>query len=316
VIQFGDFGYGQLPHDINFREMTSVWMEIRSTPWIKDYQQYLPTYLKNLQQSFPLADPQGGYGQCIWMQFLASNFQDSIVKQVWFFYAMRLSDYLIAFDSILTAYGSGFCDEYSSFGRTLLLLQSFYKDDIHVPIDRKSLESLPVLVITSDTSLIADPASLMLFLRPSIGTSRSALVISRNTNYTVIPTLAVTYDTSFYWQTDVPGSYCGKEFPIPGIHVPVYPQPFVYTPGLNLLVNIYTSSGAYKPISCIIRIFNQNHQLIRHIDSVPTETGGSWFISWDGKDDNTLTVPTGIYYYNLLTDGVQSDGKIVVIRKE
>ncbi|HET9136583.1 MAG TPA: hypothetical protein VFO76_08095, partial [Candidatus Kapabacteria bacterium] len=47
VIQFGSLGLGTLTSDVNFREMTSVWLEMRSTPWVKDYLQYVPKYLKN-----------------------------------------------------------------------------------------------------------------------------------------------------------------------------------------------------------------------------------------------------------------------------
>ena len=87
--------------------MTSVWMEMRSTPWVPDYLQYVDTCLKHLDQSFDRFQG-NGYPQCIWMQYLSKTFADSIIRNVWEFYSGKLSDYLLSFDSILTKQSTNF----------------------------------------------------------------------------------------------------------------------------------------------------------------------------------------------------------------
>ncbi|HYM19657.1 MAG TPA: hypothetical protein VEW28_01500 [Candidatus Kapabacteria bacterium] len=314
IIQFGDYGYGQLTHDVNFREMTSVWMEMRSSPWITDYQQYLPAYFAHLSQSFMLADAQG-YGQCIWMKFNATVFQDSIVKQFWTWYSNINANYLLAFDSVLAAYNSSFCEQYRSFGAGLLNLRTIYFDSPDLPVGKYSLDSLKVYPVSADTSMIMDPASLILLLHYPPPNSGKAFVIARNTDFSVIPTLNVHYNNAYSWTSDHTEAYCGGALDLPSTNVSVYPQPFVYSPGLGASANIYSSNSINKPISCILRIFDLNNSLIRHIETPPNAYGGNWFVSWDGLDDVGSGVPSGIYYYDLLTDGVKTQGKIAVIRK-
>lgn len=314
VIQFADYGNSAVPGDVNFREMTSTAMEMRSSPWIRDYEQYLATYLPNLNKTITLADNSGGYGQCIWLNYLAKKIADSVIREFWQYYANTQANYLLAFDSVLGRHGSAFCERYRMFGLDMLTMQRTYFPSAALPISRSHLELLPVTIYELDTSVIMDPASLILALHHQQNAS-SALVAARNTDFSTITTLDISAGSATGWSSDHPEKFCAGISAIRGLDLTVFPQPFVVGQGENATLNILASGSGSKPTSSELRIYSAGQALVRYIDQPPLLNGGSWYINWDGLDDIGRPVGSGIYYYSLKTDGTLTQGKIAVVRK-
>src|SRR5579883_368653 len=74
-IQFSKYGkpptFG--PDYVFFQEMSSVWMEWLSTPNVKDYLNYVKSYLSTLDTRFDLS-PSSGYGQYIFFASLSNRY--------------------------------------------------------------------------------------------------------------------------------------------------------------------------------------------------------------------------------------------------
>ncbi|MBS1903408.1 MAG: hypothetical protein JSS75_06885 [Bacteroidetes bacterium] len=321
VIQFADYGSSPTGSDLNFREMTSTWMEMRSSPWIPDYTQYLPSYIADLDQAFPQADVQGGYGQSIWMQYVAGNLGDSLVREFWTWFANKRAEYLPTMDTVLKQHGTSFCELYGKFGGDLVGLQYRYEHQPSLPIDQTSLEKLRVGSFDS-TKLGAyiNPASLLLFRAPS-NPYGDVLVLSAAPYYATVLDYQLHLTASGYSSTQA-DKICSRWESLPQVGVTAYPQPFVIsdpaTDRLSILASIATvhdDGTMSRPASCQLNIHDLDNRLIRYSEPTPELTAGKWFVRWDGTDDHGRVVSSGIYTYALRTDGSVTSGKIVVVRK-
>ncbi len=317
VIQFGI--YGAPINDGNFREMTSSWLEMRSSPEIKDYLQYVPKYLQNIGDSFNRVDGEG-YGQCIWMQYLAGKFGDSAVRKVWEWYSVRptstVASFLLAFDSVLVHNGSSFCSEYKGFGSELMtaLMQGgsrLHQGKTTLPdLGLYPKDKLPIF--QSDTSVAVQPASLAFF--QATATNTYALVLSRNTDLREVALATVSFAADkFDVNLTFPSTFCDTTFNFQNVNVTVFPQPFINN-GQDY-VRLLASNRGYKPISSDLNIYNANNELVRHIEVLPEPFANGYFHLWDGRDDMGKLVTSGIYYYHIESAPDEFNGKIAVVRK-
>ena len=329
VIQNGSYGKNELVDDVNFREMSSVWLEMRSTPDVQDYLQYIDTYLKHLDQEFD--DVQGnGYPQCIWLQYLNKKFGDDIIKYVWEFYSNNHADFLLSFDSILLEkYNTNFCTEYKRFGTAVYYTGRNFQGTSIFPDARKFNQDAVRRIILSPnvpSTFQALPASLNIFTC-GYGKDTSVIVISRSTdrtntaNGTVTSKSVLAFQDSFQY----PETFCDTiSLPIL-IATKIFPQPFIISQGSDQnTLDILASTNSKAPIDVSLNIYSLDNSLIRHYDRslqanhqilAADPFGGSWYVEWDGKDDTGALAPSGIYYYSLKVDGNRDNGKFVVIRK-
>ena len=63
----------------------------------------------------------------------------------------------------------------------------------------------------------------------------------------------------------------------------------------------------------IINIYNASGQLIRTLLNKKMKAGNHR-ITWDGKDNNQIKVPSGVYFYQIETDNYTSNKKIILLR--
>ena len=327
IIQFGSYGWGQ--DDVNFREMTSVWMEMRSTPLVKDYLQYISHFFELLSsEQFNRIDD-GGYSECIWMQYLEKKFGEDIIKKVWQFYSDKDSDFPSSFDSVLTGFGTNFCNEYKRFGSAIYFTgrrfqgKSIFPDARLFPIDALNIGKLAQNV---DTSTYALPITLH-FFECGYGLDTSILAISRNTDQSNTSRLSAisknidAFDATFI---DNPETFCDTVFLYSPIGTKIYPNPFVLSSASDQpVLNVLASNNGYPPANISLTIYSMDNTLIRHLERSTVSQqliaadpyGGSWYMEWDGRDDIGKLVPSGVYYYSILVDGIRDNGKFVVIRK-
>jgi hypothetical protein len=321
VIQFADYGSSPTGSDLNFREMSSTWMEMRSSPWIPDYTQYLPSYIGDLDQSFPQADAQGGYGQSIWMQYVAGNLGDSVIREFWEWYATRQAVYLTSMDTVLKQHTMSFCELYGRFGADLVGLKYRYTHQPSLPIDQTSLEKLRLVSFDSTKlGLYINPASLLLFRAPA-NSYGDVLVLSAAPYYASVIDYQLHLSEAGYSSPHA-DKICSRWVHLPQVGVTAYPQPFVVsdlaTDRLSILAAVATvhdDGTMTRPASCQLNIYDLDNRLIRYLEPTPELTAGKWFVRWDGTDDHGMVVSSGVYTYALRTDGAMTSGKIVVVRK-
>lgn len=324
IIQFGS--YGDEFGDVNFREMTSVWLEMRSTPWVPDYLQYIDRYLSHIDQSFDAVEG-NGYPQCIWMQYLEKKFGEDIIKNIWQFYSDKQPDFLLAIDSILVAHGTDFCNEYKRFGTAVYYTGRNFQGSSVFPDARKFNQDAirrTVLLPNEENTFTSLPASLHIFTC-GYGKDTSVITISRstdrtwNSNDTVISKSVLTFEAKYQF----PETFCDTiSLPIL-IATKIFPQPYIVTSQEQTILDILTSTKSYPPSSVALNIYSISNKLIRHFERsyIPRLSlaadpfGGSWYVEWDGRDDTGKPVSSGIYLYSLLVDGERDNGKFVVIRK-
>jgi len=327
IIQNGS--YGTTNTDVNFREMTAVWMEMRSTPDVPDYLQYIDTYLQHLDQEFD--DVQGnGYPQCIWMQYLNKKFGDDIIKNVWQFYSDKQADFLSSFDSILIEkYQTNFCSEYMRFGTEVYYTgRNFQGTSIFPDARRFNQDAVRRIILTPNVpyTFQALPASLNIFTC-GYGKDTSVIVITRSSDRTNTSNGSVTSKSVLAFQDSFqyPETFCDTiSLPIL-IATKIFPQPFIVSSiSDGTVLNILASTDTKTPVDVSLNIYSLDNSLIRHFDRslaanhqifAADPFGGSWYVEWDGKDDAGALAPSGVYYYSLKVDGNRDNGKFVVIRK-
>jgi hypothetical protein len=324
VIQNGSYGTNFT--DDAFREMMAVWMETRSTPWVTDYLQYLPSYTLHFDEPFDHIENIGYYGQCIWMQFLAKKFGDDVLRHTWEFYSDSFPDYLLCFDSVLAKLNTNFCMEYKRFGTAVYYTGRDFQGSSLFPDARKfNADEVQKRILQPNVTTIisqAFDASLHIFVC-GFGKDTSVIVISRstdrafNSDFTVTSKSVLTFQDSFQF----PETFCDTiSLPVL-IATKIFPQPYILTSSSDQpLLNILASTNSYSPIATDLNIYALDNTLIRHIERSGVTLsadpfGGSWYVEWDGRDDTGRLVPSGVYFYHLKIDQDTDNGKFVVIRK-
>ncbi len=327
VVQFGDYGI-DLSSDIRtqiyvrFQEMTSTWMESRSTPGVIDYTYYMPSYFKNIDLTFPLATTDFGYSESVWLYYLAKRFGDDVVRKTWERYSDIDNDFLASTENTLLSYNSDFCAEYKKFGVQLFATgrrntnSTVFADAKIFPVDALKVNHIPIGVPTSYQALVR--ASLNLFVA---GDSRdsSVIAVSRNIDPTKLSNATIKFTSlnTFENQYDYPETFCDTIVKFSPADAVVFPQPFILQDGINAEpMKLLASNGSKKPVSDPdLTIYSVDMTLIRRIVAPPEAFGGTWYLNWDGKDDIGKLVPSGIYVYTILIDGEKKSGKMVVVRK-
>ena len=329
VIQFGSYGVlepisgGYTIKDINFIEMSSVWMEIRSTPWVPDFLLSLDTYLANIDKRFDNV-PNFGYSQGIWPAFLQRRYGDAIMQETFGNYSAVTRNPLKAFDHGAGLHGSSFCQEYKEFGRELIETGRRYRGGNSLPnADRYSVDKLKVNRITSGTpvefkgSTATQPASLNI-VAAGFGEDTTFVTVARNTDFFESnATVTVTGKNAYTASYQFPEMFCDTLTEFDALKTEVFPVPFVI--GDNETGSIFrlkaTNTGA-KPISPPkLTILTASMRLVSHSEEEVIPFGGSWYTSWDGTDDSGARVTSGVYVYLLEVDGKSFVGKFPVVVK-
>ena len=319
VIQYGTYGIDGLQKDGYFKELTSVWMETRSHPEVKDYLQYLSSYFTTIELSLDGSITRG-YSEAIWFQFLEKRFGDAMPREVWEHYSASQPDPLYAMQDALAQHGSSFCTEYMRFGNSLFFTgrrfagSSIFPDARAFPADELVATKVQPGVPTP-INLGAVVASINYFYA-GFGGDTVALTVARDTNRTVISdgTITILTPTTYQAIYAYPANFCDTLAGYVRSTADVFPQPFVVRSGAADSVSILASPSGQRPVSVALDIYTMNMQLVTHIERNPEPFTGEYYVTWSGTDDAGHRVASGIYLYTIETDGVRREGKIAVIR--
>lgn len=319
VVQFGS--YGRNVSDSYFQEMTSTWMEMLSAPKVEDYIQYLPAYISNLTLSFNKAIG-GGYGQAIWLEYLASRFDRVIVRNIWEDYRDVAGEPVLAFSHELIDKGTVFSCEYAKFGQELFFtgtrtrVRTPFANATHFPI--KDLKVFRVALGESYGD-IAVPLSLHL-VSTGFGADSVVLAMARDTSKAIaeIVTAIITGPSAYSVVYSDPARFCDVLGQPERTNAEVFPQPFILdtrvsddsrTP-LNILV-----ATARLPVTTRLSIHSISMEQITTLSSPAEARAGGFYMNWNGMDAAGKPVPSGVYLYTADADGEERTGKIVVVRR-
>jgi hypothetical protein len=317
LIQFSEYGHPP-ENDVFFQEMTSVWMEWLSTPNVKDYLNYVDSYLNSLDTRFDLS-PSSGYGQYLYFAYLTHRFDTGIVKEIWTCYRDSSTDPITCIDRVLRRHGSSFCMEYQRFGAELMQTGRRYAGISLLP-DAQVLDvdTIQVSMIPADSvmSFVTFALSLQ-FAGTGSGNDTCIAVIARDTDRMLESNATIELPSSgqYVFNADTPSAYCDTEvclFPLTA-GVQVFPNPFV----LDGHDSAYLQASTLQtpPVSVVLDVYSLNSVNMRHAQEHAEPVRGAWNATWDGRDDNGHLVESGEYIYTLLVDGTLKVGKIVVVRK-
>jgi hypothetical protein len=318
MIQFSD--YGERTEDVNFREMTSVWMEVRSNPDIKDYLQYISTYFADIEKQF---DKVGNYGynQAVWMQFLQLRYGDDVIKNIWEDYSAKSGDPLTSFDTVLHKKNSSFCSDYKRFGAEIFFTgrrfrgASIFPDAKLFPVDALKYNKLaPGVPMTDD---IVDPASLQLNAA-GVGADTSVVSISRSTDrrFVSADTVTITDLATYRAGYQFPETFCDTIVGSKATDAIVFPEPYLIIENANRDPLHIRAKDREPSSDTRLTIYTTSFSLIRHIEAPASPVLGGYYMDWDGTDDHGKTVSSGVYLYNIEVDGEKRAGKFVVVRKQ
>ncbi len=163
MIQLGVYGKWQFQPQFDrwFFELTSVWMEHKVYPEIRDYYQYLPNYFQRFRdgfnRSYQFNDTHfGGYERCVWALFLEKRFGKNVMKDIW--EGIKKAPVLNSMSAVLPAYGTSLESEYALFNSW-----NYYTADRADPVryydEGKDYPRLTPNVSTTFTGLTASISS-------------------------------------------------------------------------------------------------------------------------------------------------------------
>lgn len=336
VIQWGIYGVSNLPGpdgyavDSYFKEMTAVWMESISNPDVKDYIQYVSGYLTTLNLSIN-GGVDRGYSQAIWLQFLEKTYGPEIVKDIWSRYStVRYSDNIHAvvcsMQDALTARGSNFQKEYMRFGAALFFTGRQYKGaSIFPDAELFQYDSLVRILDTTPGKPVAVqfgalPASLN-FIYEGFGNDTVAVVIARDTDFMITSDANATingpspysYKTLYQFPNAFADTLLALTVQTASSGLKVFPQPF--TVGSTPQNALWFLASVHQPVDVQLDIYSMNFDKIAHVEKSAVGYLDSWYETWNGVDDLGRVVPSGVYLYSMMCDGVRTEGKFVVVHK-
>lgn len=318
MVQFSGYGVPPTgnPDYRFFQEMSSVWMEWLSSPTVKDYMQYVGSYMRALDLRFDLIPDLGMYGQYLYFAYLSDRFDTSIVRQIWEHYRDSSSDPVACIDKVLNEHGSSFCNEYKLFGSDVIQTGRRFSGASHLP----DAQRLPVDTIRAHIMGASGPAwqfqtvalSLNFAIVGESAIDTAIYVFARNTDR-----MFLSYDTLQppLVMLDSPAAFCDTVLNPATIaaELEVYPNPLVMRANEEDFAQFVASTK--RPVSTILDIYSMAGTNIRHSEANAEPLRSTWNASWDGRDDMGKPVTSGEYIYKLKVDGALKIGKIVVVRK-
>lgn len=325
MTQFSGYGVPMPPfaNYTFFQEMSSAWMEMRSTPEVKDYLQYAKHYLSNLELSFDHMPGLGIYGEYLFLAYLSNRYGDNIIRECWQNYRDSTTDPISAIDLALHKHGTSWCQEYEKFGTELMQIGTRFTGVSELPdAPRLPLDALVIhkLAVDSNWHFITYALSLT-FAESGVGNDTCDAVLARDTNRLLPGDGSLTFLGSGRDSVSVaePLAYCDTIIcTLPAITgIDVFPNPFVLAAGDQDSAFIQAASNAKSPVSTILDIYSMRGTHVRHYDmeanAVPVR--GTWNATWNGRDDLGKPVPGGEYLLKLRVDGALKVGKIVLVRE-
>lgn len=316
VVQFGS--YGTKYSEINFYEMTSVWMEMISSPSIRDYLFYISKFLDSINVQFYKADPVG-YSQGIWLQFLEKRFGEDIISSIWEHYRDVNDTMIHAMDNVLQNNSSSFCNEYKRFGGELFFTGRRYRGiSIFPDAQLIPVESLKYSIQDTGKSYTYDflfDASLNLYAT-GVGSDTAVVSVSRSPELILSSDTITIFDLNSYRATyQFPETFCdtivgGKE-----TNAEAFPMPFVVSSDKNESVKLFAKSGSRPASDTRLGIYTVDMKLVRYIEAAALPISGRYYMEWDGTDDIGKFVSSGVYIYSIEVDSERRQGKLVVVRK-
>lgn len=329
VIQFGSFGSlkgapgNYQIKDINFIEMSSVWMEMISTPWVPDFLFFIDRYLANIGERLDNV-PNYGYSQGIWLKYLEQRFGQKVIQETWENYSNVSANALACFDVSIGLHGSAFCSEYKRFGAELIETGRRYRGTSlpfaqKYPVNTLKVTKIPAGVPYSFSGLsAAHPASLNI-VSAGFGEDTTFVTIARSTDFIDADVTAVTIrgDNAYTVSYAFPELFCDTLIEYEALKTKAFPVPFIISEkGMGDLFRIKASETGAPPISPIqLRIYTVSMKLVRHIEAEAKAFGGSYYAEWDGRDDTGAIPSSGMYIYAMEADGKTYIGKFPIIIK-
>lgn len=329
VIEFACYGAlrpsgdGYTIDDINFVEMSSVWIEMLSTPWVPDFLFWLEPYFANIDQVVDKV-PNQGYSQGIWPKFIEQRFGHGVMQEAWLQYGESSADPLKAFEHAIGLHSSTFCQEYKKFGAELVETgrrsrgKSSLPNADKYPIDKLKVHrvdpGVPKDVSGADP---AHPASLNI-VAAGFGEDTTFVVISRNTEFfDANATVTITAKNTFTASYSSPSMFCDTLIEFDALKTEAFPVPLIVSDqDISQTFRVKTTTTGLPPVSPPrLTIYTASMKLVRFSDVQASPFGGSWYASWDGRDDTGALVSSGMYIYVLEVDGKTSVGKFPVVAK-
>jgi hypothetical protein len=317
VIQFGSYGYRT--SNSYFQEMSSVWMEMLSTPGVLDW--LTPgglgagKYFKTLDLSWEQS-PTGGYGQGIYLRYLDTLYSPSVVREIWSDISSTNANPLSAVDAVLEQHGSSFCQAYLGFGvQAFQSGRRFNRANLLPDASRLPTDSLPIMILDSNLHHFdALPTSLTFFTR-GFGADTCATILSRMIDRSIASgDIRMPIEGQAILNVSDPSSICDTTFCLaPPIFVStVSPNPL--SPAQPGPIYFVASRGAAKPSSVLLDIYSVTMVPLAHFAPPAEAYGATYRVSWDSRDENGRDLPSGEYIYSLAVDGKKSAGKLVIVR--
>lgn len=337
AVQLGNYGYwGQ---DIYFYEMTAVWMEDVAYDEVNDYHQYVksPTGHFARPEAAFTANDLIMYSRAVWPQYLAKRFGRDVVRLVW--EEIRNGRPLSAMDAALQnpRYASTLRNAFvewsiwNYFTADRSDSVAYYPEGRSYPrITEMAVEFMPPSRTIGGT---VHAFGARYFDISSSGTQRIKILAlnlnvaaaqqdnGRMLNFALylntkkLDSDYISTGGQLFAKLDVPDPtnwYMKDIFGVSGVDVP-FPNPFVVDGRRH--ISFPLANG--DPVAGTMSIFTSSMDLVRSegVTSHFMPQLGKHVFRWNGENEVSQLVGSGIYFYVITTKDRTYKGKFAVIRK-
>ncbi len=342
-IQIGDYIY-RYDTDGFFYELTSTSMEHFVYPSIHDYYEYLPFYFNDPQNCFGQNGGYQEYALAIWNIFLQENYGYGIIKQQW--QLMPQMRALQAISNSFINYQTSFGEQLNKFGVWTFFTNyrsipgQYFQDALHYPViqpittinfnppsktlqlntapvsntfiqfvNPTNLDTLSTLVTNADISKGIDSVDTFVPFNYSLFNSPQSGSIKLTNDYFE----SFSADKPAFWLT---ASVLNNQVLTQGNYVTenidyAFPSPFNYKNNAFVYIPANPDKFGYADVnifSASMKLVYSSHQKVSYIY-------GQKVIRWDGLDNNSNKLSSGVYIFVVKSGDSISKGKLVIFNE-
>jgi hypothetical protein len=344
-IQGGNYIFRQ--EDTYFYEITSTAMEEFVFDDINDYYAYIPSYFNSPETPLPLTN---GYNTATWNIFLRDNFDYDIIKRQW--ELMPSAKAMFAINTSIFEYGSSFTREYNRYGIWMYFTNyravpgKYFEEGVNYPlVEPTSVVQFTPTSQTLNMSSGAAAHSFITFVVPSNNDSLVTIVSNGDVqnavyglnnffdfSYTLYSDsssgerfLTENYSSDFeaenhaFWSvSEILNNIVVREDDV--INQPTnntldyaYPSPFEYGKSYLFGSLIFFPISAELGEAVDFNVYTSGMELVYKSEEtlkfLPGEQVG---VIWNGMDDNSEKLASGVYIFVIQKGDEIRKGKIVI----
>ncbi|HEX9614740.1 MAG TPA: FlgD immunoglobulin-like domain containing protein, partial [Bacteroidota bacterium] len=138
---------------------------------------------------------------------------------------------------------------------------------------------------------------------------RLPLVLADSSDIDSAYIIVSTADTTFDVAIRVPVSVIQTAYPVTFRLLQNYPNPF--NAGTNIVFEVPDVQGKF--VKALVQVFNLLGEKVKTL-AKGEHAAGTYTVTWDGTDESGSRLPSGVYFYRLISTDYVSAKRMVLVK--